>query len=375
MRFKLKSGTKFTLIVVGVLAAGYGAWVGYAALRLANYSFKPIEPGTVNLIAIRPDAGYRIIVANQVAALVETGGGGMDDRFEEEQDVQNARRLPIRALLGSMQGDEKDLSELVMSLNKLSEAELPPVRVTWKAEDLQKALDGDQALQAKLENDLHLRLDGTPLPSLRWSSIENGIVIDSPVSVEVKVGDEVRTLTARVVEEYQPAFNRIISERLSKRFNPPVEEVMGIFRDEYNKVISGESDKENIRDVLTRRVAKSRLDGFAQKPSAVLRSATVVLNETYVKGASYSKTETRQGDVFDIQLAVTDDGRMRMWKYSHDHPRFQLLLTADGVAIAAPRITTELRESTLTITGMRNQRLVEGAVDTLNRLSQEANRK
>jgi hypothetical protein len=71
-----------------------------------------------------------------------------------------------------------------------------------------------------------------------------------------------------------------------------------------------------------------------------------------------------------LTLRLTEDGRMRLWKYSHDHPGFQLLLTVDGVAIAAPRISTELVEPQVTLTQVRSETLVQDATDLIQSLTQ-----
>ena len=69
----------------------------------------------------------------------------------------------------------------------------------------------------------------------------------------------------------------------------------------------------------------------------------------------------------DITINLTDEGRMRLWKYSVGRVESHLLLVADGIPIAAPIIRDELREGELTITQMEDEALVKDAVDALNR--------
>ena len=98
-----------------------------------------------------------------------------------------------------MRGDEKDLSLFVAKLNDLAPDEnWPTVRIVWKAEDIRKALDGDPAMSKKLMDALNVDFKGEGLPYLSVSALENGIVVDVPVKVRVRVGAEQKELVARI---------------------------------------------------------------------------------------------------------------------------------------------------------------------------------
>ena len=70
--------------------------------------------------------------------------------------------------------------------------------------------------------------------------------------------------------------------------------------------------------------------------------------------------------MFDLSVDVSDEGRRRLWKYSKERVGTQLLLVADGIPIAAPRIQHELAQDSLTITQMEDEVLVRDAVEMLN---------
>lgn len=368
---RLRSGSKFAIAVLALFAAVWGGWFGYAKIRLAGFELKPMSPSVVNLVAMAPGTGYRIIVANQVAQLAEakSGGGpgseGAQADDEAQVDASTAKKLPIRELLGSLRGDPESMGAFVMALNNLNEEDLPARRVIWKAEDLQRALQGDQELAKKLVQDLHVELDGTPLRTLRMSALMNGIVIDAPVEVKTTVDGQPRTVVGRVLDPYTPQFARAVQNRLGKQFNPPVEVVLGTYRDEANRVFSGAAPKENVRVSLTNRISPTRLAKLAKEPERLLAAFTVLLTENQIKSASYTTEETRQGPVFNLKLMLDDLGRMRLWKYSNAHPNFQLLLISNDVAIAAPRITNELRSHEVRITQLPNEKLLDRMIESL----------
>jgi len=105
-------------------------------------------------------------------------------------------------------------------------------------------------------------------------------------------------------------------------------------------------------------------------------SAFVVITEDQIDKASFRASEVGTGNMnsqdsdsgmYDLDLHVTDEGRLRLWRYSKLHPHDQLLLVSNGVAIAAPRIRHELVESDLTIVQMPDKGLLQEAVALLQK--------
>ena len=104
----------------------------------------------------------------------------------------------------------------------------------------------------------------------------------------------------------------------------------------------------------------------------VLDNTVVLLNEAHVTSAAFNTYDIGQNKTTnDITLGLSDDGRMRLWKYSHDHKGFQLLFVVDTVAIAAPRVSTELPESVATIRRVPSTDLVQDAGGLLNEILKE----
>lgn len=146
---KMLPSTKILIGFLAVSGAGFLGWNAYANAQVSSVDLGDLVPGRVNLIAVSPDSGYRIVVANQIATLVEKGNAefGAPDQRSESSEGSSKKRLPIGDWLNSLNGDQEALNRLVTVLNKLDERELPPEPVVWRAEDIQSALDGDAALK------------------------------------------------------------------------------------------------------------------------------------------------------------------------------------------------------------------------------------
>lgn len=353
-------------------AALYGLWVGYQAWRVSRIDYPPIAPGRVNLVAITPGIGYRIIVSNQIAQLAEVVGGDFTapDRPEQEGDVQNARRIPIRDLLRALQGEEEAVSNLVTVLNDLARDDLPPVPVIWEAEDLRRALDGDPELRRKLERDINVRLDGTPPEEISVRALIDGIVIRSPVPVRVLVAGRERIVTGHILENYRPRLMLDVERHFKERFDMSNEQIRNYYRLEAKRVLEDPSARENVERSLRARIDPERLRGFAERPERLLRNASIVVNDRQIEGASYSSYEAQNGrKMHNLAIRLTPEGRERLWKYSFRRRGFQLLLVVDGIAIAAPRISHALSGRSVTITQIPDEQLVRDSVDIINQLS------
>lgn len=364
---RVLSSTKIALgaavLVIGGFA-GYRFWVTKA---IEGSHFPPAVPGSVNLVGIDPGAGYKIIVANYVAQLVEASNkfGGNDTASEGATEGSIKKRIPIREMLEVLKGNAEALGPLTMAMNDIKEDALPPVRVTWSAEDLKKALGGDKTLQAKLESDLNVRIDGTPLDKVRPASIENGIVIDAPVKVTVNLNGQPKEVVGHVLEPFKPRLIRAVEQRYAdKAYNASMQ--AGYYQEEAQKVLEAPNSKEDVRQSLLERISDQTARQRAEPVERVLKSATVVVNDSYISKASSREYDTSDGKRYDLTIDLTDEGSKRLWKYSIDRVHTQLLLIANGVAIEAPRIQHVLSEGELTITQMRDRTLVTDAVKMIN---------
>jgi hypothetical protein len=365
---KIPPGIRVSLIAIWVVTSGWFLFRAFGYLNLRNFEPTPVSSGEYfSLIAVAPGTGYRIIVANEVAQLAEVDERDKDKAMSQ-QNLSNPKRLPIRDLVESLRGDEKALGNLVMSLNDINQDSLPPVRVIWGKEKLDKAFAGDANTLRELERDLNMRLDGSPLETLNLDNLLRGIVLEIPVEIEVLIGGKPRKMIAKVQEAFLPPFAQRIENRLSERFNPPQNVILGIYREEYLREMDGRRD--DLKAAIQARFDEGRLAQLREKPNRILSSAQVLVNETHFEGARYETIKGNNNKEFtNITIRLTEEGRMRLWKYSHDRPGFQLLFIHRGVALAAPRISTELAESEVTITQLPNSELAIDAVESLNRVA------
>ena len=374
-----RKSTGFVFIAMVLLGLFWGGLKAWSFIVLSGYKPVPIKPGIIDLVAVQRGAGYTIRISNATAHLVEApvassvdgaGAPAFDAPTEGERtDFDVKGRLPMREALKSLQGDAEALGELVMAVNKSKPDDLPPVQVVWKAEDLRKAIAGDAILVGKLEHDLNTKLDGSPLDTLNVNAILNGIVIDSPVTVKVPIEGSTKEIVCRIREPYKTLFAGSIEKMINDRFNPSADTMIGFYREKANILIKG-GRKEDVASSLGSRVAPEKLQSWAQAPERILANMTVLVTENQITSATLGATTgPNRSIMYDVTLRMSEDGRMRLWKYSHENPGFQLLLTVDGVAISAPLISNELAEFEIKLTGIQSIELVEDAVNTINQLA------
>jgi len=362
---KLNPSIAAALTGVVVIAACYGGWRAYNTLQLNGFNPTPVKPGKVTLVGIDTRAGYKIIVANEVAQLAEVQDRQKSDR---EEDPKNLRRIPIREFMRSLQGDASSLGRLVMSLNKINEEELIGAQAVWRAEDIRKALDGDQELRKKLETDLHVSLKGVPPAEIRKRVLLGGIVIDSPVKVKVPIEGKVETLEARISEPYMSRFGHQMEKVIGERFNPTDQDIAALYQAYAAQTTPGQPFAEDVEASLVNIIDSGRLQRFAEKPELLLKSATVLVNESHITDASYREWEGGDKKQYaDITVKVTNEGKMRLWKYSDAKNDFQLMFIVDDVALAAPTITSVLNRDDVTIAQLPNRGLAKNAVEFMRK--------
>lgn len=344
----------------------------YAVFSLEQKDLPELTPTAVNLLGVDTSAGYYIVVANRVAQLVlgrRSEFAAPDERDSGMGDTGEKKRVPIRELLEALQGNEESLSRFVMVLNDVNESEFPPDPTVWKSEDLERALDGDEALKMKLEEDLNVKLDGTPLGVIRRTALESGILIESPLAIRVRGhgGRQERVLTARFREPFQPRFCREVYARYSKK-DATTAMIAGYYREEANAIADDPQRREDVVASLQHRLDGRRLREYARVPEEVLNSVTVIVgNGQMVRASSRSYRQADGKDYLDLAITLTEEGRQRLWRYSRGRVGSQLLLVCRGVAVAAPRINHELSQSEVTITQLSDRALAERTVETVNR--------
>jgi hypothetical protein len=368
---KLLSSTKIALgflLLVGLVIGGYRF---YNIRAIADAKFSSVKPGKVNVVGLDPGAGYMVLVVNQMAQLVQGEGDfkSSDNGGEGPTEGAVKKRIPIREMLGAFNGDPKSIGEFVRIMNDIKQDENWPVNaVVWTSEDLERAFNGDKKLAAKLERDINLKLDGTPLSQVRSAALYNGILVDFPVSLTIKARDETREVVGRMQLPYRPKLLKAVEQDLAgKTVDLPM--IAGTYAEAARKQLDDPSLRENVVASIQKLYSEQNLKSLRSAPERVLGSAEVIVNEQHVIGAESREQDAGDKKRYDIKVRLTDEGRRRLWKYSMDRVGSHVMLIVDGIAVAAPKISHELTQDELTIAGMTDPVLVREAVDALNRVA------
>lgn len=364
---KIRSSTKIGIgfvLLAALTVSGYRFAMDQA---VRNEHFDPPVPGEVNLLGVDAGAGYRILVANQMAQLVQSSNEFQGKEGGDAGATEGAikKRIPIREMLGVLKGDQKSAGEFIMRMNDLSDSDFPPLAPVWKSTDIETALSKPGKLREKLIRDLNVELDGTPLSKLRYTSLENGILIECPVQLHVAIQGKPQVVTGYVMQAYKPRLIKAVETRYADKANLTRAMQAGYYQEEATKAMT-DGGKEDVKRSITSLIAPTTLSQLAEAPEHVLQSATVVVNESHITKAERNEYDSPNGKRYDLTIHMTDEGRRRLHKYSHDRVGSQLLVITDGIAIAAPRIGHELAQGELTITQMQDRVLVDDAVRILN---------
>lgn len=372
----MKIRGSYQIAIAAVLLGGgsYYGWQLYSARTVDSKVFSELEPGEFSIIGVKTGAGYKIIVSNQIAQLVqltEADEFGVEDITQTENDTgTNKRRVPLRDLLKTLQGDEPALGRLITTMNDpLRMAEMPGTEVIWKAADIKKALAGDAALVKKLEIDLNVDLKGRPLNDIRPSSLRNGIVIESLIPIEVSVGGKSRTMKGPVKIPFRPMFCIDVEKGYREELEPTKEMIQGHYLAVAQQLDANPKEQQNIAEALRQRTDEALLaKSYSEGPSRVLSNSKVILNEKYIDSATLDETTAAQKTkLYNLALNLTPEGKDRLWQFSRKgNIGAQLLVIHNGIAIAAPRIRHELAQSSVSITQLPERSLAQETVDFLN---------
>jgi hypothetical protein len=382
---KIRSSWKVAAVGVLSLAAVFSAWSIYSEQRLKNFTLTEIKPGRVNLIAIKPGQGYRILIVNRVASLAETEGGGLGPG---DPSASSMRRIRIREMLGALQGNEKDLGILIEWMNRLDPSELPPEELQWEQEDLMKALSGeDPDLQDRLEQMLNVTVEGVPLHTINTDAIYYGIGIKSSVPVEVNIAGEPTTLYGKVRQPFQASFAKRFEAELDKKFEYSQEAIVGMYQEAARPIWDNPTSGQNIQRAINDHFSENRLKNLAEQPERILKSAKVILTEDHIVSVKKDSHTEGKKTFYNITMELTEEGRMRLWKYSHEIMKqnwlarylgqksqswFQVMFIVDGVAVQAPIFRSELAEKTIRITRLQDETVAEDAVEKIREHTQQS---
>lgn len=361
-------------IAIGFAAVAFLALYGYRFANdlLLSGDFAPLKPGKVDIVGLDTSkAGFAIIVSNGIAKLIvgdkdQFKAGAMDEKALEADSSEKAT-VPIKEMQLGINGDGDALGFFVERLNHIDETSdtWPANAPVWKFETIQKALDGDHALRKKLVTDLNVQLDGTPLAQISKAAFANGILVDVPVPLQVESPKGRETVIARVRTPYRPRFMTGLETQLKGRYYDG-KTLATEYAAEARRVLGGETPRENVAGSIAALGAARRIASLAQTPQAILDSLTTVVNEDHIVKARYEPVVNSTGTTYKLIIDLDDEGKRRLYQFSRDRVNSQLLVTVNGVAIAAPFISHGLSSGEVEITRMQDEDVVRDAVETIN---------
>lgn len=361
-------------IAIGFAAVAFLALYGYRFANdlLLSGNFAPLKPGKVDIVGLDTSkAGFAIIVSNGIAKLIvgdrdQFKAGSMDEKALEA-DSSEKSTVPIKEMQRGINGDGDALGFFVERLNRIDETSdtWPANAPVWKFDAIEKAMRGDQALRKKLVVDLNVQLDGTPLGQISKSAFANGILVDVPVSLQVESPKGRETVIARVRTPYRPRFLVSLETQLKGRYYDS-QTLANEYAAEARKVLTGETPRENVAASIAALGSAKRIASLAQIPQAILDSLTTVVNEDHIERARYEPVVNPSGTTYKLIIDLDDEGKRRLYQFSRDRVNSQLLVTVNGVAIAAPFISHGLSSGEVEITRMQDEDVVRDAVETIN---------
>ena len=372
-----RASTKIVIGFLVLMALGYFGKNFLENRALNGVELTPVTPSkTVNIVGVdTTKGGYHIVVANGLAQLVQSPNGtfGNDSNDTNDSDDSGAdkKRVPLKELIETLQGNSAAVGQFVATLNDMKQEDLPAVQVAWKSADVLKAIAGDNTLKTKLEEDLNTHLDGTPLPEFRPKTFQTGIVIHVPVTMDVTTTDGPKEVTGDLLMPFQTTLMRALEARVKDEANLDEHKLSGFYAEVGKSYIDQPTRRQKVGDGLKQLLSKTNIDSLTQLPQTVLDSVQVLVTDSMMTHASYTREDTTKGTLYNINIDMTDEGRKRLWKYSKDHLNDQLLLVDQGVAVAALKVGTELAQSNVVIQNMPDENIVQNAVNDINNHAQQ----
>ena len=155
--------------------------------------------------------------------------------------------------------------------------------------------------------------------------------------------------------------------RIEERSTITEATIRGTYVDEARKILAGAKAKENVINSIRAKYSKPRKSELAEAPQRVLAATSVILNSEQMKSAVIAAYDAANGQRFhNLKVGLNDEGMKRLWKYSRENQGFQVLLTVDGIPVAAPRFRTELMSHEVTISQLTDPRLAQDTADAIN---------
>ncbi|MEI7576432.1 MAG: hypothetical protein WCK51_06030 [Armatimonadota bacterium] len=359
---RIRPSTKIALGFAALLAVGIGGSKLYTQIKLSGVKLDPIVAEDLCLVAISEEAKVKILSVNRMVQVVEASddfkSGGNDSGGASSGSIK--ARVPMKELLGILDGDASGITGILYKLGKKENAEeVSEEAPLWTTDEAKKAISGDPVLKAKLENDLGVGIDGKLPSKLNRIAFYNGIRLQVPVTFDVPNASGKPVIGFNTVPVKSKAMSTLYKELESKFLDP---QALDRFYQEFvakNDGISKEKPAELIDNLLKQ---GERGEGYA-KALNILKHSLVITNLKMIEKASVEEVKTEKETSYDLKLQLSEEGAARLWKYSSEHPNTKIIVVSKSVPIAAATVGSQLNSKELVIKQIADKTLVQEAVD------------
>lgn len=362
---KVRPSTKIAIGFVTLLVAGFGGSKLYTQVRLSGVKLDPIESGDFCLVAIGEEAKVKILSVNRMVQVVEASdefkSGGSDSGGANSGSIK--ARVPMKELLGILDGDPSGTTGILYKLGKKENAEEQSEEApVWTTEDAQKAISGDPVLKAKLENDLNVTLDGKLLPKLNRVAFYHGIRLQVPVTFDVPNASGKPVQGFNAIPLKSKAMSSLYKELESKFLDA---EALDRYYSEFSAKSEGKSS-EKPAELIQSLLRQGAQGGGYAKTLNILKNSVVITNRKMVESAAVTEVKSDKETSYDLSIKLTDEGAARLWKFSNEHPNTKIIVVSKKVPIAAATVGSQLNSKELVIKQIADKTLVQEAVDLVN---------
>lgn len=317
------------------------------------------------LMAIRPEAGVKLVVANRMAQVVEAstdfqGQGGDDGEGVTQGAIK--KRIPVKELINLLNGESDAVEAFINRMRDKDEATESANPADWTEADVRAALGGDAAKKAKLEADMNCKLDGTPLPDINVRAFFDGIRVHVPITLKVPNATGA-TVSGTDAVYFRPRFMLQFYKFMEQKFYDKSN-----LQTYYTNFLKTYPDKfQPVQQSLVTAIERVAAGEEIKQITRIASNAVILANNKMITGAEMIEVKEGGEVTYDLKIKLTKEAKDRLWKFSSEGGQ-TILVVADGVPIAAASIGTELASEELLIRQISDKSLLEDAVKLVQKL-------
>jgi hypothetical protein len=361
---KMRATNKIAIGFVLLGAIGFLGQKAYTKVKLMGVEMKPVKSTDFCLVALDPKSNVKVLTANRMAQLVISGDGELENQSSQDGGGATSGsiklRIPVKELLGLLNGDTQSVDPFIQKLSTLDENEqITEEAPVWTRDAIESAIAGNKAKAAQLEKDLGVNLDGTPQTMMNTQAIFTGIRIKIPLTLNIPnvTGDSVKGFTsvmyrARLLRSFEKEtqdkkfFDR---SGLNDQYQTFVKRVLAAGKlDRVDKSLKGIFADAVDNEVVT-------------NANRIGKSCLVLANNSMITQAKVVEQTGNNATSYDLSLILTPEAQKRLWKFSAEGGK-RIIVVSRGVPIAVAMIGTELAGEELVIKQIADKDLVEDAV-------------